>query len=280
MGQDVNQDVGHLAYHKGLLGILKGEGEKEATEGGMAHVRSVKSGIRGLEGSIKSSLGSGHADTKGIDHKGRREALKSKLEGIDENPEQLLDVGSHLGDMPDQAGVLAAHAATAVQYLGAIKPKPVQPAPLDKPVQPSRVMEANYNRQLDIANHPGMVLSSIGNGSLQPNDITTLRTLYPGLYSSMQNKVMEQLISSEAAKEPISYKKRQSLSMFLEQPLNFTDTPTAAQAIIKSQAQVAQNRVMGPPNGVKKPTGAQLKAISKSDDMYATDSQKREINAK
>jgi hypothetical protein len=274
IGQDVGRDIGYAAYDKGLGGLLKGEKEGlSPEEGSQRHHASINRGIRGLEGATRGLLSSGRGKG-GTNHERSREALKSKLEDLEENPDKLLDVGSHLQGMPDQAGVLAAHVATATAYLKSIKPVPTQPAPLDKPIPPSRVEEANYNDQLDIANDPSRVLHKMDNGSLDPGDVHTLKTLYPGLYTSMSDKLMADLVASETKKQPISYQRRQALGMFLGQPLNFTATPAAAQAIVMSQAKVAANRA-APSKGAK-PTAAQLKAINKSDSMYATDSQRRE----
>lgn len=240
------------------------------------YLNSAIKGHDSLGNHMKNLLG---REKLSVDHDEKSvEQLKAHLENLQENPEKILETGGQLGHyLPDHAAGLGALTSTAVEYLNDLKPKTPQMAPMDDPTPPDKYEMAAYERHLSIAQQPLMILRHVKDGTLIPKDITTLQILYPALYKSMAEKAGEALIEAKTKEREIPYFQKQSLAMLIDQPLDSTMTPMSMQAIIKSagtqQAQVQQQKQ-------KKATGAQLKAIEKTDAMYETPLESRQMDNK
>lgn len=222
-------------------------------------------------------IGKEHMDIKpDID---AREKLKEHLDQLRLNPEQLINVGGNLGNvLPNHAVALAARAATALNYLTSLKPKGSQSNPLDPVVPPTKASHALYNRQLDIAQNPNLALQHVKNGTIQPVDLNTLKTLYPNLHTSMVQKAGEALIDAKANGMDIPRRTKQGLSDFLGQPLDFVQTPAAMQAIIKANTPPMQ--AQAPQKKPKKASGVELDQIDKTESNLATPDQARLMDKK
>eukprot|EP00697_Spironema_sp_BW2_P008889 gnl/Spiro4/2361_TR1138_c0_g1_i1.p1 gnl/Spiro4/2361_TR1138_c0_g1~~gnl/Spiro4/2361_TR1138_c0_g1_i1.p1 ORF type:complete len:422 (+),score=-43.11 gnl/Spiro4/2361_TR1138_c0_g1_i1:69-1334(+) len=256
--------------------------QQDDAEGMRAAHDYLNSAIKG-HNSVKTHMDSllGRKDKHPIEaDEDGRVVLKKHLEELNETPENLLDIGGKLGHyMPDHAPVLAATSATAVDYLNSIKPKSSQMSPLDQVMKPSKLAESSYDRQLDIAQKPLMILQHVKDGTIIPQDITTLSTIYPGLYKTLQTKASEALINAKDKDIEIPYRQKMGLSALLGQPLESTQSPLIMQSIMKIQgAQQAENQTKQPKN--KKATQVELNQINKTDELYATPLQAREMDRK
>lgn len=252
--------------------MVNNEPNPEALKGSLEYLHSAIKGHAALDTHTKAMMGPKAMDVE-ADHD-LRSALDSHLKALNANPEAMLDAASSLGHyMPEHSTQIAAMTATAVQYFDSIRPKPVQLGSLDTVAPPDKAAQSAYDRQLDIAEQPLLVLRHVKDGTLLPQDIETVKTLYPGLYGSMVSKAGEALIDSKGKKTQIPYKQRLTLSMLLDEPLDFTMTPGAMQAVMTSQgAQQAQQQQKGP----KKATGVELKQINKVNEMGETKLEKRQ----
>lgn len=162
-----------------------------------------------------------------------RELLQKQLKKISDNPDELLNTGHQVGHyMPEHASQLAAAAMRSTQYLDSLKPNTTPQMPLDEPRKPSDVEESIYNRALDIAQNPLIVLKSVKDGSITLQDINHLKTMFPALYTKMSNQLVEHLIDVKTDKSLIPYKTKLGVSMFMGQPLDSSMRPAA---IIASQ---------------------------------------------
>lgn len=209
-----------------------------------------------------------------------RDQLKEFLSESQTNPEALLDVASNIGHyLPDHAVEIGAFASRATSYLNSLKPMGAQASPMDKPLSPSKMAEGAWNRQLDIAQNPKLVYQHVKDGTLLPQDITTIQTLYPALYKSMVDEAGESLINAKTKGDKIPYKQRASLSRLMGVPLSSTMTPQAMQAIIKanSSSESPQSQEGGKSD---KATAVELKAISQADKLYETPLESRQIDKK
>lgn len=266
--------MGHLGS-----GLMTQDPSPDGMRSSVDYLHSAARGEDALDQELSQFLGAKDpGEIKPRDKE--REALKTHLESIKENPSQLLDIGGSLGHyMPDHAAALGAATATAVQYLDALKPKSQQLAPLDMVVSPDKASMATYDRQLDIAQHPLLAVQHMRDGTLQPQDVKTIGTIYPKLLSSMQGKAFESLVEAKTKGVEIPYKQKQSLSLFLGQPLDSTMTPQSMQAIIKSQGGQQAQRQMAQ-SAPKKATGVELKQINQTDSLSQTPLEKRQIDQK
>lgn len=274
MGQSNLKDVmGRLSQP-----IMNNEPHPDSMRTSADYLHSAVKGHTALESKASDMLG-GHKSDELIPSKKDRDLLKDKLSEFSQNPEKMLDVAGHLGHyMPEHAAGLSAMTATAVDYLNSIKPKPQQMAPLDEPMPPDKAEEYAYDRQLDIAQQPMLLLDNVKSGTLLPQDMHTVQTIYPGLWQSILDKANEALITAKTDGIELPYKQKQTLSMLLGQPLDSTQTPMAMQAIMRSQGeQQAQQQAKKSP---KKATSVELKQINKVDAMYALPTEARQIDKK
>lgn len=180
-----------------------------------------------------------------------RKKLDAALQVYQQNPEKIASIGGAVGHyMPQHAQALGMIASNAVNFLNSIRPQAVQRAPLDPPLKPSIAVQAQYDRALDIAQQPLIVLKSIKDGTLTSNDVMALHTLYPDLYKGLRSKVMNQVVESTSKGETIPYNTRLGLSMFLQQPLDSTMKPLSIAMAQPMEKQPLSNS--NDPNATKK----------------------------
>lgn len=196
------------------------------------------------------------------------------------NPDNAINVGGQVGHyLPSLGGAIGATTATAVNYLDGLRPKATPVNPFDTTPPVSKQSLFAYNRALDIAQQPLLVLQHVKDGTLQAQDVQALNTIYPGLHKAIIGKVSDGLIKQQAEGKKVPYSQRQALSLLIGSPLDSTMSVQSAQAVIHS-ALPAQPSSQGSSSPSRKAgaTGAQLKAISKSSNLYTTDTQQRQVD--
>lgn len=202
-----------------------------------------------------------------------REKLSKLVIKSQENPQHLIDSQpKHIGHyLPNHQGAVAETTTAAVQYLQTLRPQEHRLSPLDKPIQPTPAQEARYNRALDIASNPAIVLNHIKNGTLLMSDLMDVKSMYPSYFSNMCQKLSNEVANSQDADHQIPYKTKMALSLCLGQPLDSSMAPQSIQA-----AQMSQMRKPVQPQGQNqtKPKPSQLK--DKSANSYKTPSQEAE----
>lgn len=193
------------------------------------------------------------------------------------NQDNALKIGGHLSHyLPDHSVAAAATAATASQYFSQLKPKRAQANPLDKPAPVDRFQQAKYERQLDIAQQPLLVLQHAKEGTLQAQDVKTLNVLYPGLAKKMGTQIYGEMVKSISEGKQVPYKQRLSLGLLLAQPLDSTMTPLTMQSIMLSNApKAAPPQAQGKPKKASKSTASSMEKVNK---LYATPQQAREAS--
>jgi hypothetical protein len=270
----------HVAAHKGLLHLLTKTGHNGQSPNEHKYLEEYadhsRLGKKTIENHTKNLIGK---DKLKLDpDKESRESLKKHLQMLNENPEKAFEIGGHLGStLPNHAAALGSLAANAFNYLNTLKPKSSQSNPLDPVIPPGKAAEAQYNRQLDIAQNPSLVLQHVQQGTAQSLDLNTLKTLYPSLHQSMVERSGDALIDAKTNGIEVPYKQRKGLSDLLGQPLDTSMTPMSMQAIMMA------NKPSQPPQSQgkqKKTSGVELKQIDKTNDMLATPSQSRLLDKK
>jgi len=202
-----------------------------------------------------------------------RDKLQKSLDSF-QNPANAIKVGGSLGHyLPAHATVAATTAATASAYFSNIKPKPVAVSAFDATPPINKAQQARYNRALDIAQQPLMVLKYAKEGTLMPQDVKTIQTIYPGLHKAIVSKVTQAVVEHKAADKSIPYAQRTSLNILIGgNGLDGTMTPQAMQAIVHSAGpqQAQQQGQAGAQKGNSKVSGATLTQINKVNTMYQT----------
>jgi hypothetical protein len=155
-----------------------------------------------------------------------QDRLNQHLLTAQNDPEQLIDTSGKVGHyLPEHAGALGALSSRAVTYLNSLRPNtsPIDMLAADR--VPTSTEEAKYTRALNIAQQPLMALSHIKSGTLLPEDLQTLNTIYPNLYNGLKDKIGQGLIDAKSHNVEIPYKTRLGLSMFLGMPVDSSIMP-------------------------------------------------------
>jgi len=203
-----------------------------------------------------------------------RERLSKKIEKLGIDPEAMLKVGGAAGHyMPEAAAAMGETSARVVNYVNSQRPLPKRLGPLDPPVPPTIVEQDHFNRVLDIAQQPLVVLDHVKNGTIQPTDVVALRAMYPKMYENLVDKLTAAMTDHMAAEEPVAYHTRIGLSMFLAQPLDSTMTPAAIVA-----AQPKPKEMPQAPGQATQPKRNTAK-LGKSNANYQTAAQAREARS-
>lgn len=278
--QNPSAAVDHVASQEGLLNLLTKVGQNGRSENPNKHVEnyidSYRRGHQKLDSQVEGMFDK--QDEMSPDKKSIA-ALKDRLQNIQENPSQMMDIGGSLAQtLPDHSMQIAAKAANAVEYLKKFKPNQAQNGPFDNPQPLDKQAEAHYDRQLAIAQNPMLVLQHVKRGTVQPSDVTTLRSLYPELAKSMASKAFDSLVTAKSEGKAIPYRHRQGLSELMGQPLDGIQTPQAMQAIMKANAPA--QRPQTPGVAPKKASNVELKQIDKTNQLSADATQQRQLDKK
>lgn len=206
-----------------------------------------------------------------------RERLDKKVQELTKDPEKFMTADNKLHYYSPDHGVAAAQTAmSAVNFLNSMKPQIVKQSPLDAGMPVSFQQKIQYDRTLNIAQQPLVVVDHIKQGTLQPQDVATMKTLYPDLYTKISQELTNQMIETVHKEEPIPFKVRQGLNMFLNSPVDSTFLPANMQAIqnvfmAKNANQAAQGQAQAKVNTDK------MKEISKSHMTAGQAAQERQL---
>lgn len=254
--------------------------EIEANRVSMDYINNAVKGDKLLDKATKALFQTGEVVPQHLlpDEKSRKR-LDDHLGKINENTEVASTVGGGINHhLPDHAVAAGTLAANAVNYFNSIRPTESKSFPLDVGSPKSKMKDAQYNRALDIAEQPLLILQHAKNGTLQSQDIKTIQAIYPGLHSQMVSNINEQLVNSVANKTPIPYQQRRALSMIMGSNLDSSMGLSGAQSIMQSNAsqQISPENQHG--GGRQKTSGAQLSQINKTNQLYLTNSQRMAVH--
>lgn len=271
-----------LGYSEGVpamkYGMLKflSSAQPVKAEGFKSMVQFMSNTMKGQNKIVKASeaLFKGGAlvlAASQMPNTGDRTKLNKIVTKFEENPEMLLKIanGNTGHYLPQHQTALTENVTKNLQYLQGIKPKPYRASPLDKEIDPSPEQMSRYNRALDVANNPLVVLQHAKDGTIQLSDLQDLKSMYPALYSNISQQVSNQMINRHADEEPIPYKTRMGISLLLGQPV---DTSMQPASILAAQP---KPKAPTPAMGEKQGKGSKS-AIGKSTKSYQTPEQASE----
>lgn len=215
-----------------MPGIAKAVLEKlpsgEGLEAARIYGETLAKGVKLTDDAVKNLFRSGQDVLRENKQptKLQREKLVASLDKLKIDPSSLTKIGGDINHyMPDHAVALGSTAQNVVSFLNSLKPDTDPKAPLDGPLKVSKAVQAQYDRALDIANQPLVVLSSLKDGTLNSHDVIALQRMYPDLYNSLKQKVMNQVIAVKSKDDNIPYKTRLGISTFMAQPMDSTMLP-------------------------------------------------------
>lgn len=148
-----------------------------------------------------------------------------ELQELNNNPELLLNkLEESTKDLyeiaPETTNAVIRDAIAGIQYLGSKLPQRPDPGPFNEPYQPSMSELSEFEHNYSIVNNPLMVFDEIRAGTLIPDTIEALSTVYPSLYQEMKLKVFEELTDHKRKNHRLEPYLKESLSLFLGIPAN------------------------------------------------------------
>ena len=278
---EVGQHLGKTVPEAIRLGMLKQMGSKEPfkAEGFKAMTDLMHNSIKGetmLSKGAAAVFKSGAQVIGTVPSQMDRDKVDKQVTKLQEAPGKVagLSDGSHLGHyMPDHQTALTQAQVRATQYLQQIKPQSYRPSPLDKEIEPSSAKMARYNRALDIAAQPAVIMQHIQDGTLQSSDIQDLHAMFPALAKNMAQKLSTEMTNSQESGDIVPYRTKIALAMFLGTPV---DSTMSAASIMAAQPQPAQPQGQQGQAGKMKGGAKTASSMNKNADSYRTGSQARE----
>ncbi len=168
--------------------------------------------------------------------------LKKQIDTALKDPSAMLDAGGQAGHyLPQHGAAIGAAAVRNLGYLSTLRPNLDPLGPLDSVRVASKTEDAKYNRALDIAQAPLIVVDAIKKGELTIEDMQHIKTMYPELSNRISEKLTAELIKHKTDGGSIPYKTKMSLSAWAHQPL---DSSMSQQSIAATQMTYAP---MAPP---------------------------------
>lgn len=237
------------------------------------YITAVQKGAKQLESSTKAVFKAGKMvlPESMMPSTSEKAKLDKQVQAMQVNPEKMMRVGGDTSHyMPEHGAQMASMAANAVQYLNGLRPNTDKLSPLDSKPIANPMQKAEYDRALGIAQRPLIVLDKIQKGTIVPQDIIALKTMYPGLYTKMATQLMNNMNDVLAKGHTIPYQTRIGLSMFTAQALDSTMQPTAIQNAQPMGTQQQPNQQQGKP-----PAASSVKGLTKMPQTYLTPDQAR-----
>ncbi len=170
---------------------------------------------------------------------------------------------------PDQNIGLQAARGRASNYLGALRPQENMPKLAFDADDDQTSKKKTYSQALKIADHPMSLLHDVSKGTVDPEQISHLKAMYPELHDSMQKKVTEKIIDAQLNGKRPDRKIRQGLSLLMGTPLSWELTP---QGIVAAQS-VFANKPPPQESAPQQQGKGSKAALSKSDNSFLTGNQ-------
>lgn len=264
-------DKKFLTY--GVLKNLESYAQKAASkiESGTRAVFSYTPEIAGKGGAIIASKVQSKEDVR----ESRKDALKQFKKQSDQimtltmNPDQML---KHVDDStqalypfaPNVSASLQKTSAAAIGFLAEKLPKPEDVKPLSAPFEPDPTQLAAFNHYYGIVSKPSSVFDMIKTGTLTSQAVEAIRTVYPSYYQAVSQSLIDKISGAKGKENPIPYRTRMTLSLFLGTDLDNSTTPVSIamnQMAISGPSQQEGNQTGPLVSGAVKPSQKGLEGL-------------------
>lgn len=149
-------------------------------------------------------------------YKSIAEDLRAKANDLDrlasDTSQQTKDLREHA---PEHAAAADAIVARGTQYLASKLPPETQPGPFGGEYRPSAAELAAFNRAAKIAERPHAILDEIARGTIHPDHVEALATIYPALHKEMTIQIMDRMAKLSAGGTKPPFQTRMGLALFL-----------------------------------------------------------------
>ena len=192
------------------------------------------------------------------------------LQKYSEQPEAFIDrsnrkTASMYEHAPETSAALDATALKGIQFLQSKVPKRATQEGvfnmLSKPLQPSTIDMAKFERYFEAVENPLSVVKDLENGTISNEGIETLKTVYPNIYSKVRDSAINYLTEK---KPSVSYNKKIQLGLMLDIP---SDTSLLPQNVMGLQSNFAPvgNEQQNGVEGMVNPTAGGMDKLSFDD---------------
>lgn len=134
------------------------------------------------------------------------------------------DLATHA---PGVAAAYTTNLARSVDYLESKRPKPLAPASMYAPTEPSVLAtdKSSFLRTYKAVSDPMSVLADMHRGKVTREAADALKATAPEVYKELQNKIIEGLAKSHEAGHPLPFRKRMELGMLFDVPTDLSLLP-------------------------------------------------------
>jgi hypothetical protein len=283
IGPGAQKEFFETIYPKMHENVLKNETNPDAFKTAAQYGVAVSKGQSKVNSAVSNFFKAGGMilNDKNLPNDKDREQIKKSVSMFND-PQNAFSVGNELAHyLPEHGSAVAQVASNAVNYLNQIEPKTMQSHPLDKPAPVSRIAETQYQRALDTAQQPLMFLHHAKNGTMTDADLNAARNMWPDLYQEVTNKISQQLIEETNKGTRIPYHQKVALSKIIGgNALTASVDPVGAQTIMMANNSQNIQNAQNNQQKSKKASKVELDQIDKTNKMYATRSQEREMSRK
>ena len=184
-------------------------------------------------------------NTQGLSEPQQLKKIGEHLTRLNSNPATMVEATTQLAAPmravnPTLANAYQEQLMRSYQYLYQAMPQnPVPPAPFAPNLwQPSPTQNKAFRDKLEIAANPMIAMREMHRGTLTPDHIDALNTMYPSVLQMMRDEIMKFHAAHPDVLLPSQ--ERASVSRFLQAPTDPLQSPEAIQALQKTYASPQQ----------------------------------------
>ncbi len=179
--------------------------------------------------------------------------VTSNLNRFNSSPDETMDhlqkVSDGVEGIPNIKSAMAQKFSQGVGYLQAHAPKdPLAGKTMfsqDTGYQPSDAEMSSFMRRVEVVHNPMVAVKAVADGEVTPEQIDTLKSVYPNIYSKLQTKTISAIMDHGS---DIPYQKKLVASQVFGIPADYSMTPQFIQAM---QASLQPTDQGGRPDGAK-----------------------------
>lgn len=155
--------------------------------------------------------------------------INDELKNVSTNQEMFLKrleehsqlIAEHAPEFTSQ---VQQNSIRAVQFLSSKLPPQPADAPLSAQSPTNDADISTFMKYYNAVENPMAVLKDVSNGTLSKQAVEAISAVHPYLYQSMQSEVLDKMVQN---KNPLPYKTKLMLSMFMQGPLVNSVNPRA-----------------------------------------------------
>lgn len=197
----------------------------EGFRAGVNYIDHAARGVKTVTRKVETLFDSAPAKKAVLDLKAedeKRKRFENKISKLDAR--QMLEAENTLAHyMPEHASSLVSAMANVGTYLKQNFPN--GPTIAGKP-QVSNIERARYNRTVDIARNPLIVLDHLNHGTLIPKDVQDISAMYPQVFKQIQKSLLDKVIDLKLKNHNLTMSQKMGLSLMLGAPIDKSLSPS------------------------------------------------------